>query len=324
MKRRALLLASGAALVFPSRLFAQASKPPRRIAILLPGTPSSYRDRVDAFRAELKKLGYEEGRDVVLEMRWAENKMPRLASLATEVVALKPAVIVTGTSAGVAAVKNATSTIPIVFGSAGSPVEQGFVASLRRPGGNITGVLVPAMEAKLAEIARELLPRARRIAMLVHKSDPFGKIAVDAFVPAVKRLNFEPLVVEVARGEELALAFNEIVRQKPDALIAPSLVFMNVHRDYLVERSLEARLPLLSSFEEMTAAGALLSYGNERNESYRRVAVLVDKILRGASPAELPVDQPEKLQLIINLKTARTIGVSMSRDFLQRADRVIN
>lgn len=278
---------------------------------------------MDAFRAELKRLGHEEGRNVTFEIRWAENKPARLAALAGELMSLQPAVIVTASSAGVAAAKAATSRIPIVFGSAGSPVEQGFIASFRRPGGNITGVMVHGAEAKVVEMAREILPRARRLAILIHKPDPFSRLALEAFVPAAKQLKFEPLVIEVARTEELAVAFNEIVRQKADALYTPPLVFMAAHRDYLAERALEARLPLLSHYVEMTAAGGLLSYGSERNENFRRAAGLVDKILRGANPAELPVEQPQRLELVVNVKTARTIGVDLPREFVQRADRLI-
>lgn len=291
--------------------------------MLLPGTPSSYRERMAAFRAELKGLGYEEGREVSFEVRWAENRTDRLAPLAAELVKLEPAVILTGSSAGVAAAKKATSTIPIVFASAASPVEQGFVESLRRPGGNVTGVLIHGTNAKTVEIAREAFPQARRLAMLVHKPDPFSKLAMDEFVPSAKRLKFEPIVIEVVRAEELAVAFDEVVRRKADALYAPALAFISAHREYLVQRSLEAKLPLLSSYQEFTVAGALLSYGSERNENFRRAAVLVDKILRGANPAELAVEQPQKVELILNLRTAKVIGVKLPQGVLQRADRVI-
>lgn len=324
MKRRALLLAGSAGLFFPSAVFAQAPKAPRRIAVLLPGTPSSYKELFGAFQAEMKRLGYVEGRDVTYDVRWAENRTQRLAPLAAELVADGPAVILTASSAGVAAAKKATSTIPIVFGTAGQPVEQGFVASLRRPGGNITGVVVHTMEAKAVEIARAALPQAKRLAILIHKPDPFSKLSLDAFVPAATQLKFEPLIFEVTRAEDLGVAFNEIVRGKADALYVPTHVFIFAHRDYLIERSLEAKLPLLSGFEEFSSTGGLISYGTRRIENFHRAAALVDKILRGANPAELAVEQPEKLQLIVNLKTARAIGVNFSRDFIQRADRVIH
>lgn len=276
-----------------------------------------------AFQAELRRLGYQEGRDVTFDVRWAENKAARFTSLAVELVKLEPAVILTGSSAGVIAAKKATSTIPIVFGTAASPVEQGFIASLRRPGGNVTGVMVHSMEAKVVEIARDALPQARRLAVLVHKPDPFSKLSVNEFVSAAKRFKFEALVVEVARSEELGVAIDEVLRRRADALYTPSLAFVSAHREYLVERALEAKLPLLSSYEEFTATGGLLSYGSERKENYRRAAVLVDKILRGATPAELPIEQPEKFHLIVNLRTARAIGIIIPKAILARADRVI-
>ena len=238
-------------------------------------------------------------------------------------MALGPAVILTATSAGVAACKQATQTIPIVFGNASNPVEQSFISSLRRPGGNITGILVHAMDAKMVEIAREALPQARRLAILVYEADPIQKSVREAFVSAALQLKFEPIVVNVRRVEELALAFNEVVGKKPDALYLPPISFMFSNRRYLVERALEARLPLLSGREETTAAGGLLSYSTDRLENYRRAAALVDKILRGAKPGELPVEQPERFQLVVNMKTAKAIGVTLSPTTMLRADKVI-
>jgi putative ABC transport system substrate-binding protein len=224
--RRAILAAGGAWFVLGRTLaFAQSAKSPRRIAILLPGTQSAYRSRFGAFRSELLKLGYLEGRDIFLEARWAEDRTERLESFAAELAALGPAVILTASSAGVAACKKATTTIPIVFATAASPVEQGFVSSLRRPGGNVTGVLVHSTERKLVEIAREALPNAKRVAILVHEPDPIHKSMLAEFVTAAGQFNFEPVIARVKRVEELALVFDEIVSRKPDALILPNLVF---------------------------------------------------------------------------------------------------
>lgn len=325
MKRRALLLAGGAWLACPAtRSLAQTPKAVRRVGALLPGTPEGYRSRFEAFRAELRKLGHHEGRDIWIESRWAEDRTSRLPSLAAELVALGPVVILTGTSAGVAACKKATATIPIVFATARKPVEQGFVSSLRRPGGNITGVIVHEMERKLVEVAREALPQARRLAILVHEPDPIHKEMLDAFVGAAGEFKFEPVVVRVRRVEELALAFNEIVRRKPDALVLPTLAFLFSNHRYLIERSLEARLPLLTGFPEAVAAGGLLSYGTSREENYRRAAHMVDKILRGAKPADLAVELPERIQLTVNRKTAKAIGVELSPVTMLRADRIID
>jgi putative ABC transport system substrate-binding protein len=325
MKRRAILLASGAwLLAAAARSFPQASKAPRTIAVLIPGTQTGFRSRFDAFRDELRRLGYVEGRDILFEARWGNDRTESLALLAAELVSLAPAVIVTSTSAGVSACKAATSTIPIVFAAAGNPVEQGFVSSLRRPGGNVTGVLVYLdLGAKIVEVAREALPEAQRLAIVIHESDPAHKLMLDVFLPAAKRFKFEALVVRVKRPEELARSFNEIASWKADAIYLPQQAFIPSNGRRLVELSREVGLPLLSGYEEITTAGGLLSYGHTREESYRRAATLVDKVLRGARPAELPVEQPERVQLVVNLKTANSIGVKLPQGILQRADRVI-
>jgi len=239
-------------------------------------------------------------------------------------VSHNPAVILTGTSAGIAAFKKATSTIPIVFASGASPVEHGFVSSLRRPGGNITGVLThPELAAKMVEVAREAMPQAQRLAILVHDSDPAHKWMLELIVQSAQRFKFDSVVVRVARAEEIDRAFKEIVDRKADALYLPPLAFSISHRKQFIDRSLKARLPLLSTHHDTTVAGGLLSYGNWREENFRRAAVLVDKILRGAKPGELPVDQPERIQLIVNLKTAKAIGATISPGTMQRADRLI-
>ena len=326
MKRRALLLASGAWLACAAvRSFAQASKAPRRIAFVLPGTEAGWRDRFEVFRAALKDLRYIEGRDVVIEARWADDKTERLASLASEVVASNPAVIVTASSAGVAAFKKATASIPIVFATAFNPVEQGFVASLPRPGGNITGIsLYPGLTPKIVEVARDALPKARRLAMMIHVTDPAHKFALEFFESTARNFNFEPMVVRVARAEDLERAFGELAARKADVLFLPALTFFTSERKQLAERALKARLPLLATSSPATDNRALLIYGTDVDENYRRAAALVVKILRGAKPSELPVEQPERFQLVVNLKTAKAIGVSFSSDFMQRADRTID
>ena len=324
MKRRAVLAAGGAWLTLAGvRSFAQTPKSPQRVAVLLPGTPSAFRSRFDAFRAGLTNLGHVEGRDLLIEARWAEGRTDRLAPLAAELAVLGPAVILTSTSAGVIACKKATSAIPIVFATAGSPVEQGFVASLARPGGNITGVLLHVMDAKMVELARQALPRAKRFAMLVHDADPVSVSTIDNFVAAAGRFEFAPVVVRVRRVEELAQAFDQVVRERADALYLPNMTFFFSNARYLAERALASRLPLLSGQEETTVTGGLLSYGTDRLENFRRAAVLVDKILRGAKPGDLPVEQPERFQMVVNLKTANAIGVKLSPSTMLRATKVI-
>ena len=260
----------------------------------------------------------------MFEARWAEDRTETLVSLAVELVALGPAVMLTATGAGIRACKKATSTIPIVFASGGSPVEQGFVSSLRRPGGNITGILSHLeVAAKIVEIAREALPKAQRLAILVHVADPAHKLILDLFVPAAQRFKFETVVVRVSRAGEIANAFNEIISQKADALFLANLAFSVSHSKQFIDRSLKARLPLLSVHHDTTAAGGLLSYGTSREENFRRAAALVDKILRGANPGDQPVEQPERFELVVNLKTAKAIGVTLSPVTMLRATKVI-
>jgi putative ABC transport system substrate-binding protein len=321
----ALLVASSAWLALAAmRSFAQAPKALRRIVFLHPGTEAGWRSRMDIFRAVLKELGHVEARDIAMEVRWGNDRTEALAGLAAEVVATNPAVIVTASSAAVAAFKKATSKIPVVFATAGDPVEQGFVASLGRPGGNITGVIVHSgLSAKIVEIAREALPGARRFAILVHDPDPVHKSHLERFSETGPRFKFEPVVVRVAGIEDLDRAFRELAERKAEALFIPNLAFVTSHRGQIVERALKARLPLLGNQNTIPESGGLLSYGTTIEENYRRAAALVDKILRGAKPGDLPVEQPERFELIVNMKTAKAIGVKLSPTTMLRANRVI-
>ncbi len=271
----------------------------------------------------LKDLGYAEGRDISFEVRWADGRIERLASLAAEIAASNPAVIVTLSSESIAACKQATSSIPIVFAVAESVVEQGFVASLRRPGGNITGVTAHSLSGKIVEIIREALPAARRLAVLVNEKDRTSKGVLDLFEPAARRFKFEPLIVRVSRAEDFERAFKDLADRKADALYQPNLALLITNRDRIIELALKARLPHFSINPDIAAAGGLLSYGTSIEENWRRAAALVDKILRGANPGELPIDQPERFQFVVNLKTAKAIGVKLSQTTMLRADKVI-
>lgn len=325
MKRRAILHAAAVTslgFLLPAR--SQGTRTPR-IAIFHPGTEEATRSVIGTFRATLRELNYIEGRDIAIEVRWGAGKMDEIASAAAEIVARKPDVIVTATSAGVAAFKRATSTIPIVFATAGSPVEQGFVASLGRPGGNITGVMVfTEMGGKMVEVAREAFPHAQRLAILLHTLDPAHKLILDHFVAATPRFQFEPVIVNFSRTAELDRVFRELAERKADVLFVADLAFNHANMEQLIERALEARLPLISNFDEITRRGGLLSYGGARDDNYRRAAVLVDKILRGAKPADIPVEQPDRFPLVINRRTARAIGVTLSPVIMFRADRILD
>lgn len=325
MKRRALLAASAAWLATgaaPS--FGQEPKR-RRIALVMPGMEESSRPQLEAFRSALQGLGYVEGRDISLELRWNDNRTDRLPALAAEVVKLGPDVIVTSTSAGVAAFKKATTSIPVVFASAGDPVQQGLVASLRRPGGNVTGVMVNThdLSRKTAEIARDAFPSAQRLAVLVHTPDPVHKIMLEAFEPSARRFKFEPIVVRIAQAADFDRAFKELAERQADVVYAATQAFFNSHRYELAARALKARMPLIGNDSRYVEAGGLMSYGIAFEENYRRAARMVDKILRGAKPADLPVEQPERVELFLNMKTASAIGAKLPQATLQRADRVI-
>lgn len=317
-----MLLAGSAAL--PGAAAAQAqARSSKLVAVLLPGTPSGYAARFDAIRAEFKRAGLVEGRDIAIEVRWGEEKTEKIEALAAELVALKPDVILTSASTATLAFKKLTSSIPIVFATVSTPVERGLVASLSRPGGNVTGIMVHMLDGKVVELAREALPKARRVAMLVNEGDPGGALAQDLFLSAAKSMKFEARVVRVRRIEELALALNEVIKGKPDALYVPNTSFMISNAAYIVERSIGAKMPLLGGRIEAAESGALLSYGFDRLESFRKAATLAARILRGANPAEMPVELPERLQMTINLKTASAIGVRLPDSIRQRADRVI-
>lgn len=271
----------------------------------------------------MKDLGYTEGRDLFIDARWAEDRPEQLQRLALDVASRKPQVIVTASSAGVAAVMKATSSIPVVFATAGRPVEQGFAASLQHPGGNVTGVaLYSALSLKIVEFVREALPGAKRLAVMVHERDQAYRQEIEGFEENARRLRFEPQVVRVAAANDFDRAFAELASRKADALILPQLVLFQSHAAELARRAIKGRMALFSAHDD-AAAGALLSYGTPREENYRRSASLVDKILRGASPGDLPIEQPDRVRLAVNQRTARAIGVKLPQVILVRADEVI-
>ena len=277
------------------------------------------------FREALHDLGYVEGRDIVVESRWGEGRLDLLPSLATDVVAQNPAVIVTATTASVAAFKKATSSIPIVFATAGNPIEQGFVATLQRPGGNITGVLVyTGLVGKLVEITHEALPQTKRIALLMHDRDPASQNEAGTFEDMARRYKMSPVMVPTSGPEDFDRLFAELAKQRVDAVVVPQLAMFASYRDPLIDRALKARLPLLTPQLDFAERGALLSYGTPREDNYRRVAAIVDKILRGMKASDIPVEQPDRFLLIINRRTAKLIGAKIAPAMNGRADRVID
>jgi len=282
-----------------------------------------------AFLQGLQTLGYIEGQTIAIEWRFAQEKLDRLPDLASELVRLKVDVIVTsGGYPTVQAVKNATTTIPIVMMGVSDAVELGFVASLARPGGNITGIsiLAPELSGKLLELAKEAIPKASRVAVLAYSSSPNWKLYFKHMDGTARSLGVQLLAFQIRGPDELESVFDTARSKRADALVVTSSGFLALYRERICELAAQSRLPAIASSPVVGAwaeRGCLLAYGPSSGESYRRVATYVDKILKGAKPAELPVEQPMKFELVIHLKTAKQIGLTIPPNVLARADRVI-
>jgi len=281
----------------------------------------------DAFLRKLRELGWVEGQNLVIEYRWAEGNVERLPALAAELVRLKVDVIVAPAGSAALAAKNATSSIPIVMMAPNDPVEMGLVASLRRPGGNITGTAYtpgPAIFGKQLQILKETVPNASRVAILSNPADPSFALQVMREVEAAAQsLRIRLQHVEARGPEEFEGAFAAMARERAEALLVAGGSTFLVHRARVAELALKGRLPTMYSARENVAAGGLMAYSVNRSDLTGRAAVYVDKILKGAKPADLPVEQPTKFELIINLKTAKALGLTIPQSLLLRADEVI-
>lgn len=326
-RRRALLLASGAcAALAAARAWAQAARAPRRIAFLLPGTRELGHANLEAFKSALTGLGYVEGRDLVIDVRWSDGISERLPGLARELLALDPAVVVTATQVGAAALKAATITVPVVFISVGNPDTQAFVASLARPGGNMTGTAFRAggFNSKLAEVLRETLPAAKRIALLDIENYPSREVNRAFFEKMLPKLGFElTAVVPVGSAADFAQAFAEIRKRRAQVVWAVPHALLAANAAKLSELALQLRIPLVGPRRAFADEGGLLSYDNDVREDYRRAAAFVDRILKGAKPADLPVEQLDRFQLVLNLRTAKALGIRIPQSVRTRADEVI-
>jgi putative ABC transport system substrate-binding protein len=280
---------------------------------------------VEAFREQLRSLGYVEGRNLLFEFRWAAGKDERLPELASELVRLKVDVIVTRTTFVAAAAKRATSTIPIVMASAADPVGAGVVASLARPGGNVTGVTqnTTEIDGKRLQLLRELVPKATRIATLVWEKGFLKPLFLEQIRAAAQHMGIAVVVQEASTPEALAGAFEVMQRERAQALIVSSSPFTNNNRKRIAELAAQHRLPSMFDGRAFVDAGGLVSYGPDTVEMSRRAAYYVDKILKGAKPADLPIEQPTKFELIVNLKTAKAIGLTIPQSVLARTDEVI-
>jgi putative ABC transport system substrate-binding protein len=298
-----------------------ASKVPR-IGYLSPTTAPTFED---AFRQGLRELGYVEDRNIAIEYRWAEGKYERLPQLAADLVRLKVDVILAVTTSATQAAKAATRTIPIVFTLVADPVTSGLVPSLGRPRGNITGLPSIASEiiGKQLELLKETVARVSRVAILQNPDAGSHQFMVREAAGAARTLGVQLRVLGARSPNDLDAAFTAITRERADALLVLADPFFRTHRARIADFAAKSRLPSVSGEREHTEVGCLMSYGPSRLDIFRRAATYVDKILKGAKPADLPVEQPTKFELIINLKTAKALGLTIPQSILTRADEVI-
>jgi putative ABC transport system substrate-binding protein len=295
-----------------------------RIGILLTASASSFSARVEAFRRRLRELGYVEGKNLVIEYRYAEGKLERLPDLAAELVRLRVDVIVT-TGPGILAAKKASATIPIVFGAASDPVGSGFVSSLARPGGNITGLssMGPDLDGKRLELLKEAFPKVARVAFLWESGSTRGNLPLTNMEAAAKPLGLKLLSLEVRSLDDFESAFARAKRDGAQALITFPRPLINTQQRQVLDFAAKNRLPAMYASSEFVEAGGLMSYAPSYTDLFRRAADFVDKILKGTKPADIPVEQPMKFEFIVNLNTAKQIGVTIPSSVLSRADRVI-
>jgi putative tryptophan/tyrosine transport system substrate-binding protein len=323
-RRQFIALLGGAAAAWP--LAARAQQPGKLpiIGYLGSSTLSAMSQWTASFVQRLRELGWVEGRNVAIEYRWAEGRAERAAEIAAEFVRLKVDVIVTYGTPPTLAAKQATSAIPIVFALAGDPVGTGLVASLARPGGNVTGLSVQLTESrgKRLELLREAVPGLRRLAILGNVGNPFTVLEIEGVQAAARTLGLEVHTAEIRRAQDIAPAF-ETLRGRTDAIYVSTdpLVLTNLTR--INTLALGSQLPTIYSSREYVEAGGLMSYGPNYPDLWRRAADYVDKILRGAKPGDIPVEQPTKFDLIVNLTTAKTLGLTIPESFLLRAEEVI-
>ncbi len=313
-------------LSLPAALEAQPKGKLVRIGLLDFGAPNpSSEARWKALREQLRELGFVEGQNVAYEPRWANGQVDRLPALAGELVSLKADIIVTATGDAALATKRATSSIPIVFATTPDPVRLGLVPSLARPGGNVTGVtsLSSELSGKRLELLKQTLPRAFRIAVLNDPENRSSEFILHGVESVAKSLDVVVQTVDVRSQNDFDAAFSSMKRSRADAAILGVNTPFLAHRQRLAELAMSQRLPMMTPSREYAEAGALLSYGTDYPAQFRRVAVYVDKILKGARPGDLPIEQPTKFELVINLKTAKAIGLTIPQSVLGRADELI-
>ena len=323
--RRRLVIALGAGALAPFASFPQQQVKVWRIGFLSSASTSGYASYVEALRAGLRDLGYVEGKNIIIEFRWAEGKYERLPDLAAELVQLKIDVVVAAAPPAVQAAQKATTTIPIVFVGVGDPVGTGFVASLSHPGGNITGLsnISVDVSVKYLELLRVAVPKLSRVAVLVNPGHPNHPDFLKNIQAAAKTTGVNVSPLQASTASQIEAAFGAITRERAGALIVLPDPFFFTQARQIAELAVKGRLPTMFWTRELAEAGGLMSYGQNNAEHFRRAATYVDKILKGAKPGDLPVEQSTRLELVINRKTAKALGLDVTNELLLRADKVI-
>jgi putative ABC transport system substrate-binding protein len=330
MKRAAVPSILVAAVLVALGVIAEAQQPKKvpRIGYLSPSDPGSESTRSEAIRRALRERGYIEGQNIAIEYRYPEGKVDRLPDLAAELVRLKvDLIVVSGGDLMIRAAMNATKTIPIVMmGVGGDPVVAGLVDSLARPGGNVTGLTLLTRElgGKRLELLKEAVPKLARVAVLYDPANPAVVVEVKEVLPVAARalrLTLQPW--EARSADEFERVFAALNKQRPDGLYVPASPAISANEKRIADFALESRLPSMHQRRSAVDAGGLMYYGADEAESYRRVAYFVDRILKGAKPGDLPVEQPTKFELVINLNTAKQIGLTIPPEVLVRANRLI-
>ena len=306
---------------------AQAQQPKKvpRIGVLFAATPSANSERLKAFRQGLRERGYVEEKDILIEQRYAEGKLDGIPALAADLVHLKVDIIVSASSAGTRSLKEATNTIPIVMAQDTDPVGNKFVASLARPGGNITGlcVLAPELGGKRLELLKEIVPKLSRLAVLGTSTNATTARVLKEMELAAAALKVQLQYQDVEGPKDIETAFRDATKGRADGMLPLNSGVLNSQRKQLINLAIRSRLPAIYFASEWVEDGGLVSYGVSYTDLYRRAAAYVDKILKGAKPADLPVEQPTKFEFVINLKAAKQIGVTIPPSVLARADKVI-
>jgi putative tryptophan/tyrosine transport system substrate-binding protein len=326
MRRRDFIgLAAGCVTLGPLLVHAQHAQKIPRISVLLPGTPESFALRTKAFLDGLRELGYAEGRTIEIDWKWGQDRLQTLSGLAAETVRSNPDVVVTGGTAAAQALKAATSTIPIVMAIIGDPVAAGLVPNLARPAGNLTGfsIVAPELGGKRLEMLKEMVPGLSAVAVLLNNRNPQSQIEFKEMASAAQALGLQLYPAEISAEVGLEDAFAAINKAAVQALVVLTDPILFSQRKRAVDLANNNRLPAMYFFQGFAEEGRLMSYGPSDADLFRRSAGYVDRILKGAKPGDLPIEQPTKFELFINLKAAKMLGIAVPETFLLRADKVI-